>query len=401
MKSIKKPPQPWSFWLTIIFLSSLPFGQLGSLPLGNGIFIYLHDIALLLLVGWFALYVLKKQALVFAKPLVGLVCFCLIAIISYVVNVSTVTGFEVLRGGLYVMRFLLYASVPLILIQMKLNWHLFIKGLIVVGTAFTTLGFLQLFWFPSLKPLVGAGWDEHLNRLFSTLFDPNFTGMVLVLTLLSIVPFLLTKEGQLSLNRWWGLFIFVMAGVVATFSRSAYLALAVGMLIVVLRLRLYRLLIIVIVLGLSIFLIVPRDGRDTNRLTRITSSLSRVTNWQQSLVYFSERPILGYGYNLLRARTEQMVPENETGIVSRDKSSLDSSVLFILATTGMLGGAVYFWWLVQLLLFYRSHYQKPLGTVAISSTVAVLAFSWFNNGLFYPWILLWLLILLAAVISDR
>ena len=67
--------------------------------------------------------------------------------------------------------------------------------------------------------LARLGWDDHYYRLISVLFDPNFTGLILVLGLILI---------YFNRPRSWWLYAIHLLALLLTYSRSSYLALLVA-----------------------------------------------------------------------------------------------------------------------------------------------------------------------------
>ncbi|SRR5260221_1906352 len=54
-------------------------------------------------------------------------------------------------------------------------------GLFTFGTYILYFGILQYLFVPDTRMLFFLGWDDHYYRLISTLFDPGFTGIILVM----------------------------------------------------------------------------------------------------------------------------------------------------------------------------------------------------------------------------
>jgi O-antigen ligase len=141
---------------------------------------------------------------------------------------------------------------------------------------------------------------------------------------------------------------------------------------------------VVLTIGLSFI------SGNTVKLTRETSSLARITNWQESIVLIEKAPGFGYGFDTLR----YLHPSNSV-VPSKAAAGLDSSILFVLATTGIIGLAAYLYlWIAMLLAGKKS-------VVFLASSAALLVHSVFLNSLFYPWVMIWMWILVGAVIYDR
>lgn len=388
------------YYVFIGLLISLLFGQFGSFSLGNSVFVYLHDVLVLL----FCILSVGKQALrLLLRHFSPLILFIGICVLSLCIHLGIVPVSEFLRGLLYLLRFICYSLVAVCVAGLPVSKQIIIRFLASIGSAFSMIGLMQYVFFPSLRPLLGAGWDEHYKRVFGSIFDPNFFGMMTVLSLFTLFIVGVTiKKGKLLFNRspYWIFAGVVFISFVLTYSRSAYLALAAGSIVFVVRYRLLKQMVFIICLFFSTYLLFPQDGFDTNRITRQISSTARIDSWITSIQYIAEKPLWGHGFNLIRYRIGKDLPINTYGIVSRDRSGLNSSMLFVFATTGIIGGVIYSWWLWRQYCLFKQAEDSMVGTVGIASLVAVFVFSWFNNGLFYPWILLWLMILLGVALKK-
>ena len=218
--------------MAIIFLILLfifPLGEITRFQFGNGIAITLNDISVALtVVTWFISQLFKKKEVKvpLLKPIVIFTGFGLLALI---INISNLNPLEFSVSFLYLFRWVMYAGIYFVVhnfdlkFKQKIPYALTISGMVIV-----LMGFVQYFFYPSLRNLYYLGWDEHLYRMFSSFLDPNFLGVFLVLFLLLILDMLLNfiKKRQTKL-----LFIFlflgiaVFAAIILTFSRSAYISL--------------------------------------------------------------------------------------------------------------------------------------------------------------------------------
>ena len=123
----------------------------------------------------------------------------------------------------------------------------------------------------------------------------------------------------------------------------------------------------------------PRPGGDGVKLERVFSIKQRIDNYQDSLVIIKDHPVFGVGFNTLRYYQNQ--PLSHAG------AGLDSSLLFVLATTGILGFLAY--------LNLLNHIYKTSLLIKIS-LIVLLTHSLFQNSLFYPWILIWFFSLVGS-----
>ena len=101
-----------------------------------------------------------------------------------------------------------------------------------------------------------------------------------------------------------------------------------------------------------------------------------------------DHPILGVGFNAIRyAKTEYNFGQDNL-FDNHAGAGFDNSFLFIAATTGLAG-------LLTFLLFLRQIFRK--GNLFVkSSIVAIIVHSFFLNSLFFPWIMVWMWVVIAT-----
>ena len=164
--------------LTILLLSVLilfPLGELLRFNLGNSIYLKPLDIMVgLTSLVWFCSYLIqKKKHTVKIKKYFYL--FPLIGLLSLLIHIPYLQQKEIIVAGLYLVRFVAYLSIIFVVAQFTASIkQKFITILFYVGLAFVIFGFVQYFFFNDLRYFVFLGWDDHMFRLFSTFFDPNF-----------------------------------------------------------------------------------------------------------------------------------------------------------------------------------------------------------------------------------
>ncbi len=329
--------------LTWLLFVSLAWGELQRLP---GLPLYFHDfvLAALLLVNWRRLKLFKS-----------VLWFGLAGALSLVLAGFRLSLDQVLTGSLYLLRFLAYS----LLINLKIDK----KYLLFFSSAIAVFGLAQYLLVPDTRFLASLNWDDHYYRLLSTLFDPNFTGIILVLGLI-----LIYLKRPLS----WPLLSLHFLALLLTYSRSSYLAfLAAALYLAVVR---RRLKIVLIGLGaLSLIVLLPRPGGEGVKLERWVSAWQRLDNYRLGVGLWRQAPLFGLGFNTLKYYRDNPLSHSAGG--------LDSSLLFVLATTGVVG-------LLAYLNLLRALWQKnPLPRASLA---ALLAHSLFVNSLFYPFAMIWL-----------
>ncbi len=320
--------------LVYLFFASLLVGQLPSL---FGLHVYAHDVMLgILLLSYIIFYHRRKQK----RPKL------LLPILLFI-------GSGLISGGnyLYLGRWAFYALLYFLVVQKIIPVKMWLRGLWYAGMGLAILGILQFLLYPDFRNLYYLGWDPYYFRLVSTLFDPNFTGIILVLTVL------------LGSTRDW----LLLPTILLTFSRSSFLGLFVGLFIQKRWKVLFGFLILLIVT-----MVVPKPPFEAFRLTREVSTIARVNNWQQSLDVFLKSPVIGRGF-----------PARLSG-----GAGIDNSFLFVLVSSGIVGFSAFVWLWWNIVKFAKG--------VLLASIAAVFVSSLFVNSLFYPWIMIWLWILIGT-----
>ena len=351
-----------SLYLLTALILSLSVGQLGRLELIPGLVVYVHDFFLLALLLSNLPKLIKPRPLL--KPILG---FTLAAVLSLFVAGFNHSLTQILTASTYLFRWLAYAAIYQLVvfkpqpIKAKLN-----RWLVLTGVIIALVGLIQYIFAPDMRFLYGLGWDDHYYRLIGTWLDPNFTGIILVLTVILLWP------SPLSLLPIVALFL--------TYSRSSYLALLVT-LVFSLLLRHKLKLFVSCFLFLVILFFLPRPGGEGVKLERLYSLTNRLDNFSLGWQIFSKHPLTGIGFNLLR--------QNQANFTSHSGAGLDNSLLFIAVTTGIFGLIAY------LNLLYRL--GKSTSLIGRLSLIAVIIHSFANNSLFYAPVMIWIWLLTASL----
>ncbi|OQA82463.1 MAG: O-Antigen ligase [Microgenomates group bacterium ADurb.Bin238] len=343
-----------------------PFGQLFEVPLSHPqIHIYLLDLislSLLLVVvlnkkNW---RVVKKDPL--TKPYL---IFTSVASFSLLLASFSLSPTDLLISAAYLVRWLVYPGIYFALriySKPNLTRHYLLLSLL----AFTLLGFLQYFFFPDVRSLFYLGFDDHFYRLVGTLFDPNFTGFVLVV-------FTLLLLHQPAPQKY--LVVLSAIALALTYSRASYLALFVAL--VYLGLRRFKPIYLVIFALISLSLVFsPKPYGEGVNLLRTFSISSRLEDSRQGLNLFGQKPILGHGFNTLKS-----IKSGDPLIPSRAQGGFSNSYVFVLVTTGLVGFVAYLYLLCSLYTLLK---PSPALT---ASFISILIHSFFNHSLFYIFIL--------------
>ncbi len=377
----------------IFLLISLAVGQLIRIPLGPGIALYLHDIVLGIAVFLFGASLITHKLRVLPKLTKPILLFVLAGVVSLLANSFAFSANALALSSLYLSRWMFYAFVYVLLAQKQVSPMVLLKQLFYFGFAFGVIGIFQFILYPNLRFLLYLGWDPHYYRLFSTVFDPNFAGILLVFSV-----FLGYFLFRVSKNRTYVIAVgILMIALYLTYSRSSYLALIMGVFTYGIFEKKWKLLLSIISLCIGVILVIPRPGGDTLRLWREDSTYSRFSNWKESIQMFARAPVFGHGFNTLRyIQTPVVLPASN--YVSHAGAGVDSSLLFLLVTSGVVGCGAY------LYVFYRAgtfraknSKAKQLHSLYVSSISALFVHSLFVNSMFYPWVMIWVWIIVATM----
>jgi len=164
------------FWL------SFSLGQLQRFQLSGNIAFYLHDILISIFVIGF-LWQQKKS--IFKSKNIWRdnkleISFLIWIFLGMIIGlIESRVG---IKSFLYLFRLIDYGIFVFALTQLKIKYPPYL-GFIFAGSLISIWGLWQYFVMPDVRFLNIFGWDNHYYRLISTLFDPAFTGIVLVITL--------------------------------------------------------------------------------------------------------------------------------------------------------------------------------------------------------------------------
>lgn len=370
-------------YLIYLLFASLIAGPLGVIPLGIvQVNIYFADIVIGIIgLIWVSrvkdfVKIVKTDAI--AKYFLA---FVIIAIISLIFSPINLTINERFISGLYSVRLLAYFSVYLTVKQLvkvkTISVSIIEKLLVAAGLILAALGWVQYFLYADLRNLYYLGWDPHFARIFSTYLDPNYFGLIMILTLVISVWRKLT---------WQSIIIF--ATLMFTYSRSSYLAVVVSSIYFFYQKRKYGWIAMLIIIMFITIILLPRPAGVGVQLERVFSIETRIENWQQAFKIFADHPVLGIGFNTIRyAKIRYNLPQDNLA-ESHAGAGFDNSFLFVAATTGMVG-------LLSYLFFLRKISEKS-NLLVRTTLVAIIIHSFFLNSLFFPWVMVWMWILVAA-----
>ena len=128
---------------------------------------------------------------------------------------------------------------------------------------------------------------------------------------------------------------------------------------------------------------------------RIHSSISRFQSAQHALQVIQSNPIIGVGFDSYRYAQIRLHLINSTSkFPSHSASGDDTSLLFVFATTGIIGLLSYCYMWFKLFKGAQKTYKKnAFALIFIASGAGLFINSFFINSLFYPEIMFWMWII--------
>ncbi|KKR50565.1 MAG: hypothetical protein UU14_C0009G0026 [Candidatus Roizmanbacteria bacterium GW2011_GWB1_40_7] len=430
IKSVKTTTKLYNllYYLLALLFVLFPFGQLTRLPLpfSPAIRIYAHDVIMaLLIMTWLFQFVRNPKSIKLPPLTNSLLVFAVAGVISLLMNITRYPVSELLTGSIYLVRWTAYASLYVLVYNLAREDKKFTYRLLILlagaGVVSAIFGLVQYFLYPNLRNLMYLGWDPHEYRVFGTFFDSGFTGLIYVLTIILLTWFVIRIAAKrkkshmhnhydaiyyLSSIIGWGLAYSALA---LTYSRASYSAFFAGTILLSwLSKSVKTAIIVTVLLTLTVF-ILPQSSppSEGTNLARTASTQARLTNFEQSFKIIKDHPIFGIGFNMLRYenRNRNFVPEYEWE-ESNAAAGLDNSFLFIGATTGIVGLIAFLNLIFQIIKFAIQQFSQAKPDLApailtLSTLVAILIHSQFNNSLFYPWIMIWLWVLFGVAHVPR
>jgi hypothetical protein len=365
----------------LLFFYLLSLGHLQRIQLTPDIAFYLHDV----LLGGMTLYFLQDLLPIHQsfirkirqrRGLQLLIGFFVIQTIVYqVIRFDLLSLFYLIRLILYSKLFFLVILARKKVVFSRQELYLILVGLSGLITLF---GFAQYVLYPDTRWLLAMGWDDHYYRLISTLFDPGFTGLIIASGLMIFLKIFTDAKVQLRSVLVGGFF---MLGVLLTYSRASYLALAIVLLLNLLFSK-RRSLYFFILLFFALIPLLPRPTGEGVRLERTASITSRVTSNQVFLQSLSPTEVI-WGRGLYRN-----LPPTDNQLPDHAKTP-DNSIIFLFVSLGIIGMGLGLAAFVESKMLFI---YEPLRSVM----VLIMIHSMINNSLFYIWTLVIIATLLGA-----
>jgi len=300
-------------------------------------------------------------------------------------------GFEnYLRGFLYLIRVVFYYFFILLIgrITVVFKRETILKYLEICLYFTALFGWLQYFLFPDLRNFINYGWDDHLFRLVGTLLDPGFTGVMMSLASVFFLWLYLTKKNNFHLFS----FLFFTLTTFFTYSRASLIALLAATTVYFLFAKRKAFLLSFPLVFIASLFLLPRPPSSGVELERRYSVSSRLENYKESIILFSKSPVFGVGFNNICSAREKYGLVNSG--FSHSCSGLDSSLLQILATTGVIGILIF---VTQIKEVFGQIMNSESKIVYLSLAILIFIHSLFVNSLFYPWLIVLLSFIVVTI----
>ncbi len=382
-------------WLAWVFVLLFSLGQLQRVQLTPLVSIYAHDIFIVFWLGLFLTDASKKIRGMLNKMWIQIknvsVHFKLLFFwIVLGMFAAFVTNFDVVPL-LYFSRILVYSLFILSLFTLLPREQLQ-KMWLVTGVVAAFTGIVQWAMLPDTRFLQVFGWDPHFYRLIGTFFDPAFTGMILALALVFWQTNTLLKD-QSRVRLIGSSSIALALGL--TYSRSTYLALAIGVLIFVgfqilklkpsqihvsAILKIARPWILYGLLAVAAIVLAPKPGGEGVNLARTASVTARADNTSMAISSLTPKSIV-IGNGLFSIGDDRIT--NDPILISRSRFP-DNLFVMLITALGIPGTLLVLYWGSQYLMHNAHNKPEILAIVAL-----LLVHAQFQNTVVQPFVFIY------------
>lgn len=371
-------------------LIAYPLGHLTRIQLDQVTAIYVFELIMIVTIGVWVIDVFRRRESVTVPKIgYGLLTFTLALGLSLAVNWQSLAGL-ILPASLYWFRWILYAVFMLVLWDAKRAGWINLpvrKTLIYMGSAVMVFGWIQYIVIPDMRWLFWFGWDDHYYRMVGTLFDPGYFALIMVLLLLALG----SNWRQHTIVR-----VMTILALMLTYARSGYLVFILGLMIYAMWRGSYKIFLVgvlaFVLLLTPISMLIQPGGEGVNlarTFTVVHRARSVVTGWD----IFVNRPIFGIGFNAYRFEVEHLFQPDSKHIPIHP-SAPDSSPVLVLATAGIVG-------FISFVIMIAHWLYLSRGVPWVFTSIAVIiAHSMTNNSFFYPWVLLWIGIMISQTAKS-
>ena len=373
------------------FFITFSLGEIAKIQFPNSISVGLFDIAVVFLSLFFLIKIRKRE---FGLKL-PIAIFIVTSIFSLAINFFRYEVSQLLVGSLYLIRWVAYTGIYFSAASLSEKGKRYaLTFMMLSGIFIVALGYVQLFFYPSLRNLYYLGWDEHMHRMFSSFLDPNFAGVIFVLF---FVFFYVFRNFFIPNNKLTQILIltFTFGAIILTYSRGAILMFLVCAAIYSILTKKWKIIGGALLAMLVTFILLsPRFYIENTNLLRVASTTQRLESSKQALSIFRQNP-LGVGFNTFRYAREQYGYKDLSIFgPSHAGAGVDNSLILILVTAGIPGFLAYIFLLYKIFKVGFSKLSKDkMAIVLIVSLGGLLVNSLFINSLLYSFAMAWIFLL--------
>ncbi len=390
--------------LFIVSLLLYPLGQVARVRVFTSASFTIFDIGVLLVViTFFIIKIQRHEGINIGRIEKASAFFIACCLLSLLTQIQVLQPNELFISSLYLFRWILYFCIYLVVKDIsQTKRQLYVDTSLLSGGVVLIIGILQYFFYNNLGNLRYLEWDDHLYRLFGTFLDPNFTGVFLVLYFLLV----LSQIKNSSTKRRTILFtltILSLFAIIVTYSRTALIMLIASMAMLIFMSPYKKILIILSGLAFLFVLLFSDVKTEGMNPFRTASSRERLISMNNAIQIIQKNPVFGVGFNAYRyAQHRYGIRESAQWQVSNADAGTDNSLLFVFATTGILGLTGYLGlWVTILLEAFQKGRKEYFSKIVFISCVALLVSSFFLNTLFYPFLLFWIWMMIGFTAKDE
>lgn len=384
-----------------IFVALLSLGQLQRIELANTpTAIYFHDVFII----FWIFHIFFTNPIAFGKYILEyfknnkkIQLFIYITAFSLIINL--LQNFDNILI-LYICRLITYVlfgfSLAFLIKEKNIDLEYFKFQTFSVGLFSLFLGFLQFIFIKDTRFLAILGWDDHYARLIGPYFDPGFTGIIFLITLMVGLSSEYLKNKKLQLF----LILFFIWGIILTFSRASYLATITSFATFsVLKIKNLKNQILLKKIGIGtlvfflMILLAPKpwgEGVNLLRTSTITARISAATQQIQKLSF--KTVVIGNGlFSEKNSLTYSIKNNSEISIPSHSRVP-DNIFLNIFLSTGIFGLIIF---IILLNDWGKAFLKRNIYLFAIF--VGLLIHTQFSNSVLQPFVLLLFLSALSVL----
>jgi len=231
--------------------------------------------------------------------------------------------------------------------------------------------------------------------------DPAFTALLINLSF--IIWLSRSFDRKVKNIYWWSLGLIFLVSIGLSFSRLNYGVLLLSAILIFIIRKKTKLITLIVILFISMIFFLPKPAGEGVNLLRTNSVFAKLENYQLAWKIIADHPVFGVGFNNYR------IAQRKYGFLSEENwqstnagAGADNSFLFTWATTGIFGFLTLLFLLARIMQkSILLAVKNEMALILFTSTIAIAVSSFFVNAFFYPWVLFWLMLLLAKFTAEN